>query len=192
MGTASPSPRSQHCQTQGGEANRPHQRSSPLSGIIPSAGADARTQLLFPSKKQQQKSAQGWKLHRWNLPHPARAALSSPGELPGLGQAPARPQAAWEHPRAPAALRGPLPHLLSGEWEESQLLAHGGERRAALYSPAPAGISVCPAQVIPTTKILLPTPFHPPRWAGKLPRSPLCLYSTFLQKRQEEPLLVSQ
>lgn len=82
VGTALPSPR---CQTQGREANGPHQRSSPLSGIIPGAGADAQTQLLFPSKKQQQKSAQGWKLHRWNLPHAARAALSSPGGAAGAG-----------------------------------------------------------------------------------------------------------
>lgn len=68
--------------------------------------------------------------------------------------------------------------MASGGWP-------GEERRgAALYSPVLTSISVCPAQVIPTIKILLLIPLHPPHFAGKLPRSPLCLHSTFLQKGQ--------
>ena len=65
-------------------------------------------------------------------------------------------------------------------------------RGAALYSLVLTSTSVCPAQVIATIKILLLISLHPPRFAGNLPRSPICLHSAFLWERQEEPLLVGQ
>lgn len=45
--------------------------------------------------------------------------------------------------------------------------------------PVLSSSSVCPAQVIPTIKFLLLIPFYPPHFAGKMPRSPLCLHSMF-------------
>lgn len=42
---------------------------------------------------------------------------------------------------------------------------------------------VCLTHVILTIKILLLTPHRHPHFAGKLPRSPLCLHLTYLQKQ---------
>lgn len=56
-----------------------------------------------------------------------------------------------------------------------------GEELPFIAGCSPA--SVCPTQVILTIKMLLLTPLHPPHFAGKLPRSPICLHLTYLQKQ---------
>lgn len=150
-------------------------------------GPICRLSLSSPQRSSDKKVNTGLKSASLQPAPSSKGSAQLPWELPGLGRAPVHLQATSEHPEAPAAPRGspssPAVRRLG------RIMASGGwpgeERRgAALYSPVLTSISVCPAQVIPTIKILLLIPLHPPHFAGKLPRSPLCLHSTFLQKGQ--------
>lgn len=112
-----PSPSSQRCQTQAREPN--HQRSSPLSGLIPGHRGRFADSARLPLKEAATKVNGGAENSIVAAcPHPARAALSSPGSCRGWDRLLLAHKPPWSIPRPQPPCEGALPHLLSGDQEE--------------------------------------------------------------------------